>query len=106
MLDAVTEKPPKVAEHLDAARADALAFPKEIPGQIWSINSQDRLTREIARGTYVVGIFPNRNAPVRVVAAVLAEHHDEYAERRGYLGLDVLAGSRTTLVEGALPDTT
>jgi putative transposase len=31
---------------------------------------------------------------------VLAEQHDEWAEGRRYLGLDVLARSRITLVEG------
>jgi putative transposase len=41
VLDAVAEKLPKLAEHLDNARADVLAFtgfPKEIWRQIWSNN--------------------------------------------------------------------
>ena len=41
ILDALAEKLPKVAEHLDTARADVLAFtafPKEIWRQIWSNN--------------------------------------------------------------------
>jgi len=43
ILDALAEKLPKVAEHLDTARADVLAFtnfPKEIWRQIWSNNPQ------------------------------------------------------------------
>jgi len=41
VLDALAEKLPKVAEHLDTARADVLAFtgfPREIWRQIWSNN--------------------------------------------------------------------
>jgi transposase-like protein len=97
ILDALAEKLPRVAEHLDGARADLLAFtafPKEVWRQIWSNNPQERLNREIRRRTDVVGIFPDRTALVRLVGAVLAEQHDEWTEQRRYLGLDTLAKSR------------
>jgi transposase-like protein len=102
VVDALAQKLPKVAEHLEEARADILAFtvfPKEIWRQIWSNNPQERLNKEIRRRTDVVGIFPDRNALVRLVGAVLAEQHDEWIEGRRYLGLDVLARSRTRLLD-------
>ena len=98
IVDALVDKLPRVAEHLEKARADLLAFtafPKQIWRQIWSNNPQERLNKKIRRRTDVVGIFPDRNSLIRLVGAVLAEQHDEWAESRRYLGLEVLSKSRT-----------
>ena len=107
LLDYVADKLPEVHAHLDAARADILAFtafPKDVWTQIWSNNPAERLNREIRRRTDAVGIFPTRDAIIRLVGAVLAEQTDEWAEGRRYLGLDLLARCRINIVPTNEPE--
>ena len=86
---------PDVATMLTDAAEDLLAFtsfPVAHWRKIWSTNPLERLNAEIKRRTKVVGIFPNDDAALRLVTAVVVETHDEWAvaERR-YLSEESMA---------------
>jgi putative transposase len=90
---------PKLAELMDGAEHDVLgymAFPKEHWPQLHSTNPIERLNREIKRRTNVVAIFPNEDAIVRLVGALMLEQNDEWAVCRRYMTLETLAALRDT----------
>lgn len=51
----------------------------------------------------MVGIFPDRTSIVRLVGAVLAEEHDEWAESRRYMSVESLAKARLRVITGDSP---
>ena len=65
-----------------------MTFPKDHRTRLHSSNPLERLNKEIKRRTHVVGIFPNQNAIVRLVGALMLEQNDEWAVTRRYMTLE------------------
>ena len=96
---------PKAADALLAAEDDVLAYlacPREHWTKIWSTNPLERLNRELARRNDVVGIFPNRDALLRLGTALLVEQHDEWLT----MGKRYLPQGSMTRLLGGVPGTT
>jgi putative transposase len=95
VADQLRPKLPKLAAFLDEAEADVLAymtFPPQHRTKLHSTNPIERLNGEIKRRADVVGIFPNENAIVRLVGAILLEQNDEWAVQRArYMTLETIA---------------
>ena len=85
VADALREKQAKLGILMDASRDGVLAhmdFPREHWLQITSTNPLERVNREIKRRSDVIGIFPNDDAIVRLVDALMLETNDEWTVAR------------------------
>jgi transposase-like protein len=88
----------KVAELLEQAEDDLLAFlsfPVEHRSKLRSTNPLERVNREIARRSDVVGIYPNDDSLIRLAGCLLIEQCDEWLVQKRYLSQESLAALYT-----------
>lgn len=103
VADSLRPRFPTVSRLLEDTEQDILsymAFPSQHWRQLHSTNPLERINREIKRRSNVVGIFPNRQAVIRLVGAVLMEQQDEWETGRRYLSLE----SMKKTIEGPKED--
>ena len=96
---------PRVAAQLEEGIEDCLSclwFPAAHQARIRTTNGLERLSQELKRRTRVVRIFPNREACLRLVSALAAEHSDEWLSGRRYLDVGLLSDEHYDLPLPAL----
>ena len=76
---------------MEAAADDVLAymiFPAAHRQKLHSINTLERLNKEVRRRADVVGIFPTEASIIRLIGAVLMAQNDEWQLQHRYLSLE------------------
>jgi putative transposase len=104
VIERLAPTAPKVAALLEEAEEDLVAFCR-LPPAHWpklrSANNIERVNKEIARRSDVVGVFPSDDSVTRLVGALLIEQNDEWLLARGYLSKESIGLALEGQAEGS-----
>jgi putative transposase len=95
---------PKLVAWVEDTIDETLTFyrlPRQHHKHLKSTNMLERLNEEIRRRTYVVRIFPNSAACLRLVRALAVETHENWLEAHRYLNMGDLAEHKKTQLRQA-----
>jgi putative transposase len=82
-------------EGLEDALA-VLALPEQYRMRLRTTNSMERLNEEIRRRERVIRIFPNEASALRLIGALLAEHHEVWSTGKRYFDMTEYFEWKTT----------
>jgi len=102
LLEKYIDKAPKAMELLDDAFDDivtVLSFPIKYRKKLRTTNSIERLNQEIRRRERVIRIFPNDASVIRLLGALLMEHHEKWSTGRNYMDMTVYAMGKEKQLE-------
>jgi transposase-like protein len=93
VADQLRPRWPKLGKLMDDSEDDVLAymaFPPQYRTKLHSVNTLERLNREVKRRADVVGIFPAEASMIRLIGAVLLEANDEWQMQHRYMGVEAM----------------
>jgi putative transposase len=93
VADQLRTRWPKLGVLMDESEDDVLAymaFPAPHRTKLHSVNTLERLNKEVKRRADVVGIFPSEQSILRLIGAVLLEANDEWQLQHRYMGIEAM----------------
>jgi putative transposase len=94
IADQLRSRWPKLGALMDESEDDVLAylaFPAPHRTKLHSVDTLERLNKEVKRRADVVGIFPSEQSILRLIGAVLLEANDEWQLQHRYLGVEAMS---------------
>ena len=94
MKDAICrykDKARKFCDWLEENFEEGLAFysfPRGMHKKIRTVNMVENLNKEVRRRTNVVRVFPNEESALRLISAVLADKHEDWASEKMYIRVE------------------
>jgi transposase-like protein len=106
VADQVRARSPKLGRLMDESEDDVLAymaFPPQHRTKLHSVNTLERLNKEVKRRADVVGIFPSEASIVRLIGAVRLEANDEWQLQHRYMGVEAMGEILTPTPSNEVP---